>query len=227
MHVGASRRRIAEIWAESPAWSFDARAKAVAERLASVHAQGDEWWRKLLIAQIGNTPVVAVRGIVGSTAPALPPTARVEDGAAAEGAVYIVTADKPAAQEFGLSQRALADHLRSAIRNALEPQKWGRRTTATPSAAEVRTAKHETAILARQAGDDAWSSGDLSAAVAHYREALQADAAYAAARLRLAEVLLQLGRRREAAREAQIVRTSRAVTPDQRNAATAILSRAR
>lgn len=224
MRADAMRRRVAEIWSESSRWSFDARSRTVAERLTSVHESSETWWRRLVSARIGDVTVVAVKGVSGSTAPRLPDTARVADGTSPRECVYVITADKKAASEFGLSPSALAKHLIAAIQNGMEPQRVGRRSGARVTAAEAKAAKHEAAIRSKQAGDEAWNDGDLVGAADRYREALGLSPTYVAARLALALALAATGDRVSAKAEARRVLSDPSATAEQRKAASGILA---
>ena len=223
LRTGETRRRVAEIWSESPKWSYDQRARAVASRLASVHEAADQWWRNLVVARFGGVAVVAIKGMPSSAAPPLPRNAKLADGSSPEGCVYVITADKKAASEFGLSEVALARHLIAAIQNGMDPQRIGRRSAVEMSPEEQRAAKHAAAIHAKQAGDEAWSDGDLGTAIERYGEAVTLSPNYVAARVALAAALMESGDKDNARKEARRVLSIAGATAEQRASAQRIL----
>ena len=106
---------------------------------------------------------------------------------------FLVTADRPFAQEWGLTPSQLAGQLAVKIRNTFDPDsgdEFGGRS-------ETPESKRQAAIDLRQEGDDLFASSPEQAE-AKYKAAIQNDATYHVPYLRLADIYR--GRRNDEAR---------------------------
>lgn len=189
MNVSGRRSRIVEVVSAMPGWPVGKRAKAVAERLKTVHEYDANWWKKLSVGKAGKSIVVTVAGLKNVDVPK-----------ASDGSVYLITADPQFAREWGVSPAGLAKQLVSGIKQTFQPRQvsWGRRGVEGGGGVMSPEDKRATAIKMKQEGDDAYSSGDYEAAEAGYKDAIKMSPEYAVPYLRLAELYCSQGKASEA-----------------------------
>jgi hypothetical protein len=168
-HIGAvmvsiegRRKTVIEILSTAPGMSLRQRAQIIATRMKNLSAKNPLWWTTVKPGTKRGEAVVKAAG-------------------APEG--FLVTADRPFANECGVSPDQLARQLANKIRNTFDPNsgdEFGGRDL-TPD--QMRQA----AIDLRQEGDDLYGSSPTQAE-AKYKSAIQNDASYHVPYLRLADL---------------------------------------
>jgi hypothetical protein len=173
-HIGAvivsiegRRKTVIEILSTAPGMSLRQRAQIIATRMKNLSAKNPLWWTTVKPGTKRGEAVVKAAG-------------------APEG--FLVTADRPFANECGVSPDQLARQLANKIRNTFDPNsgdEFGGRDL-TPD--QMRQA----AIDLRQEGDDVYGSSPTQAE-AKYKSAIQNDATYHVPYLRLADIYKSRG----------------------------------
>ncbi|HTQ11665.1 MAG TPA: tetratricopeptide repeat protein [Fimbriimonadaceae bacterium] len=166
-HIGAvivsidgRKKTVIEILSTVPKMSLADRARVIANRMRGLSAKNPLWWTTVKPGSANGEAIVR-----------------------AAGAPILVTADKPFANECGMSPDQLAKQLAVKIRTTFDPNsgdEFGGRDL-TPD--QMRQA----AIDLRQEGDDVYSDSPAQAED-KYKQAIENDATYFVPYLRLADL---------------------------------------
>lgn len=160
--IEGRKKTLIEIYSTVPKMTLQQRAQIVANRMKALSAKNPIWWASVKAGTVRGEAVVKAAGAPGG---------------------YVVTADKPFANECGVTPDQLARQLASKIRTTLDNRsgdEFGGRDL-TPE--QMRQA----AIDLRQEGDDLYSTS-VTQAEEKYKLAIQNDASYHVPYLRLADV---------------------------------------
>ncbi|HWA82097.1 MAG TPA: hypothetical protein VG820_01585 [Fimbriimonadaceae bacterium] len=160
--VEGRKKTLIEIYSIAPKMTLQQRAQIVANRMKALSAKNPIWWASVKAGTVNGEAVVRAAGAPGG---------------------YVVTADKPFADECGVTPAQLARQLANKIRTTLDNRsgdEFGGRDL-TPE--QMRQA----AIDLRQEGDDLYSTS-AAQAEEKYKLAIQNDATYHVPYLRLADL---------------------------------------
>ncbi|HVL39622.1 MAG TPA: tetratricopeptide repeat protein, partial [Fimbriimonadaceae bacterium] len=166
------RQTLVEIMSDSGGFTIAKRADLIADRLRDLHKKDALWWMHLSSGRANNQVIVK--------APKAP------DGT-------LVTADPAWASECGVSPEQLAKMLVSNIRNAFDDRPGSLIHRGDPTPEELRTMS----VRLRMSGDEQYQSNPAEAEQ-KYRQAIAADPSHLAPHLRLADLLIQQGRKDDA-----------------------------
>jgi hypothetical protein len=166
--IDGRRKTVIEILSQSPGMTLKQRAQIIATRMKNLSAKNPLWWTTVKPGSKRGEAVVKAAG-------------------APEG--FLVTADRPFANECGVTPDQLARQLANKIRTTFDANsgdEFGGRDL-TPD--QMRQA----AIDLRQEGDDLFSTSQTQAE-AKYKAAIQNDAGYHVPYLRLADLYKSQGK---------------------------------